>query len=156
MKLTLDVILLLHAALSDLNGFPKVVKEQVVVVPYKHSDELRKKISRNRRILTPFMEEYKDLRLAAIQEIADDGTAHIEPTDGPKQAAFAVRDREIRKSLQSVDGLQMLEYTELLVGSQNPIPATVLDDLAPLITGALPENTAPAKVEAEGGDPGEP
>lgn len=150
MKLKLGEILELHTALSNLDGFPKAVGEKVIFVPYRFSDEVRRKLVRNRRLLKPFVEDYDARRLEIIREIADDGSTYVAPDDGPKQAEFAVKDRSERESLHNVEGLHVLERSELFIENKNPIPGSVEDALAPVIKGSIPETEEVVR-EPEGG-----
>lgn len=154
MKLKLSEILDLYDAISQLDGFIKVVGDKVIQVPYKLTDEVRRKIVKNRRLLKPFVEDYDARRLEIIREIADDGTTYVAPDDGPKQAEFAVKDRAERASLHNVEGLHIFERGDLFVENKNPIPGTVEDALAPIIKGALPEPEEAKVAVPEGGETG--
>ncbi len=152
MKLKLGDILDLRNALLNLDGFPKAVGERVIHVPYKFSDEVRRAIVKNLRLLKPFQEDYDERRLQIIKEVADDGTTFVAPEDGPRQAQFAVKDRLERMSLHSVDGLHVFERSDLFVENKNPIPGSIEDALAPVIKGALPDQVPSKAVVAEGGE----
>lgn len=150
MKLKLGEILNLRNALLNLDGFPKAVGESVIQVPYKFTDEVRRSIVKNLRLLKPFLEDYEVRRMEIIREVADDGSSYVAPEDGPRQTQFGLKDRQERQTLHNVDGMHVFERSDLFVENKNPIPGSVEDALAPVIKGALVEE--PAKSEVAGGE----
>ncbi len=142
----------LLTALKSLNGFAKAVGEKTIFVPFKFTDETRKKIKKNLRALRDLPDDDQDERLRLIQEITDNSeAAYIEPKkpDGSDNDAqiqkfnYAMLQWE-RKEIE-VD-LTPISETELLCENKNPIDGTTLDDLSPIT------DAPPPKVEPEGGE----
>lgn len=142
MQLKLKEIQELYESLGGLSGYEKQVGERVATVPYKLTDEVRGRITRNRRILRPFIEEMDERRLAIVKELtADDenpeGLGYIPMHDEGAQAVFGLRWRKIREEKVEVPGLLTFKREDLFVENKNPIPTVVEDGLAPVMVGAL-------------------
>lgn len=134
MKLKLKDIQELYESLGNLSGYEKQVGERIATIPYKLTDEVRGRITRNRRILRPFIEEIDERRLALVSEITTDeenpeGLGYIPMQDEKKQAMFGLRWRKIRNEIVEVAGLLTFKRNELFVENKNPIPTVVEDGL---------------------------
>ena len=142
--LTVAAILAAYKALGALDGFQKAVGERIAFVPYKLTDETRRRIAKNRRVLKPYIDEHQEQQLAVIREVSG-GESHISEKDEAAMGAYNARMFELGRETEDVELVHIAE-AELLAGEKNPIPPSVLEDLAP-ITDELAK--AP---EPEGGE----
>jgi hypothetical protein len=144
MKLKLQEIININAALSALNGYQDTVvvkgENQTVLKPYLFaSTKTSWNIAKNRRLIKSAIEDYTEVRNGLIREIS--GGVEIKEDNLEQMAQFTSKEAALLKEEVEVEGLLKLNLSELLnekidehgVKTFNPIPADVFNLLFELI-----------------------
>jgi hypothetical protein len=99
---------------AGLNGFNKAVGERVMLQPFSLTDEVRQRITRNKFILRPFIDEVdKEERLRITQEVMDDPEALFVPQDDEaRQAIWHKKYAEALKVKHTVHGLHIFKHED--------------------------------------------
>jgi hypothetical protein len=135
-KLKVADALALNAALSSLDGQQKVVPQgeapaKLVVVPYEFSGKIRWTIAQNLTALAPSVKSADEARNALVKQVGgESGT--IAATDSVRVSKFTAAYNEILTQPLTVE-LTKVKLEELKLDA-NPIPATLLSALTPIVT----------------------
>lgn len=146
--LTTEQCVLANAAFAGLDGFNKVENGKAVFVPYKFTDEVRKKMRHWKRALRAVADDYTDATNEVVREMS------------PKNNDLSMELVAVRVAYyKRIEALQEVKHTftlprlvldgELLNEGRNPIPDSVLDNLDPII------DDTPAVAEADKPEGGE-
>jgi hypothetical protein len=132
-KLKLNTIIALKSALEALDGFVRDGKSS----PYNLTGKLRYSITKNLNILKREIAEYDETRIALIRQIS--GGERIDEKDFEQLTRFRAELNSVLEAEQEVVGLFKLPVSQLLnpENDSNPIPATVLSVLEPLLIDDL-------------------
>ena len=141
MKLKINKILELHAALSALDGSDEIVevdgKNVKIKKPYVFSGKVRWNLAKNIRVLKTHVDSFNTVRDDIIKEISG-GSGEITETDKEKLKAFSSKIGDVTSQEEEVEGL--LTFTPKDLGLEedkpeaaNKIPLAVLSALDILV-----------------------
>lgn len=131
-------IIELQAAISGLEGTPKIIKvvsngvtsERVITEPFKLGGKIRWNLSKNLAILTRRLEGFDKVRNALLLEVSE-GAGFIKQTDYDKMAKFNQQLAIIRDSEENINGIITISEADLNL-EENSIPLAVLMALEPI------------------------
>jgi hypothetical protein len=128
-KLKLNTIIALKSALESLDGFVRDGK----LSPYNLTGKVRYSVTKNLNILKREIAEYDETRIALIRQIS--GGERIDEKDSEQLTRFRTELNSVLEAEQEVAGLFKIPVSQLLSAEndKNPIPATVLSELEPLL-----------------------
>lgn len=131
MKLTLESALTIAAGLRGLDGYDRIAKdgerERIVREFYKLGGGLRLSIAKNLNKLDAVQGAYQKASADLMASMID-GKGEVPPA---RKAELAKEDRKMLEAEQDID-LVMIKEDELKL-DQNPIPATMLSLIQPLL-----------------------
>lgn len=153
-RLSLNRVDILYRNLGSLDGFQKMGNQgQAVFTPYKFTDEVRRLIIKNRRALNPFIEDTTEFRKAVIREftVSEDNPDGLQWIPESDEVARAKADRKMVLYLEKEEDVDLfhIEESSLLSENKNPIPPSVMEELAVIWDRDF---MLAAKSEPEGGE----
>lgn len=134
-KLKLKTVKEIHGALQMLDGYTKVVQkgpsEEAHWVPYQFDHKVRWNIVKNARIFKELFEDFQAVNDAIIKEISG-GKSGISKDDEEKIDKYNLAYEKLANEPKEIEGTLRLKLDDLDT-KVNPIPASVLVALSPLI-----------------------
>lgn len=127
-SLTLEQILIANANFPALDGFWKAVGEKPIAVPYKFTDDTRKKLRKWKRAFKVIADDYEESRVAMVKQLSPINEDTAKENDAVKKL-FAEWYKSALALTEEFDLPLIKRDGELLVENKNPIPDTVLEAL---------------------------
>lgn len=156
-SLTLEQILIANANLTPnpatnfhgLDAFEKAVGEKIALVPYKFTDDTRKKLRKWKRAFKVICDDYEETRIAKVKELSPE---HDQITEEPPavQKQFTAWYKAALAETHDFDLPLIKRDGELLVENKNPIPDSVLEALECVCEPDAPAEKAKAAEPAGG------
>lgn len=136
-KLSVDQVAIVYQGLAALDGYDKPVKdgqqEHSIKVFYEFGGGLRLSIARDMTKLREVVTVYQAARQAALASV---GAIPLGPDGKPDESSaparqFGVEDLKMRSDAQEIE-LDSIKTDELKL-DKNPIPASILSFLSPIL-----------------------
>lgn len=135
LKLKVKDIISIHSALSRLDGVNHLLKkgsaEEVHWIPFQFDHKVRWNIVKNARIFKELWEDFSAVNDGIIKEISG-GHSGIDEEDKEKVDKYNLAYEKLANETKEIEGTLRLKLADLNI-EVNPIPASILVALSPLI-----------------------